>query len=98
MLGGSRITPQRWQSGQVTGIKTFHKKRRRAMTTPSMRQHRPTYTLRRRAAYPATLAILLAGIHGSSNAVEIDTGNPDVSVRWDNTVRYNLGVRAQQQD
>ena len=31
-------------------------------------------------------------------AFEIDTGNPDVQMRWDNTVRYNLGVRAQSQD
>jgi hypothetical protein len=31
-------------------------------------------------------------------AFEIDTGNPDLAVRWDNTVRYNLGMRAQGQD
>ncbi|NDZ18010.1 DUF1302 domain-containing protein [Variovorax sp. WS11] len=28
----------------------------------------------------------------------LETDNPDLSVRWDNTVRYNLGVRAQRQD
>ena len=31
-------------------------------------------------------------------AFEIDTGNPDLEMRWDNTVRYNLGVRAQSQN
>jgi hypothetical protein len=39
---------------------------------------------------------LLAGF--TANAFEIDTGNPDVVVRWDNTARYNLGVRARDQD
>jgi Protein of unknown function (DUF1302) len=31
-------------------------------------------------------------------AFEIDTGNPDYEVRFDNTLRYSLGVRAQSQD
>src|SRR4029077_9296430 len=35
---------------------------------------------------------------GSAHAFEIDTGNPDVAMRWDNTIRYNVGVRAQSQD
>jgi hypothetical protein len=34
---------------------------------------------------------------GVVRAVEIDTGNPDISIRWDNTFRYNLGHRAQNQ-
>jgi hypothetical protein len=29
------------------------------------------------------------------HAFEVDVGNPDVTVRWDNTVRYNVGVRMQ---
>lgn len=29
-----------------------------------------------------------------AKAFEIDTGNPDISLRWDNTVQYNLGIRA----
>ena len=28
----------------------------------------------------------------------LDTGDPDLAARWDNSVRYNLGVRAQGQD
>lgn len=30
-----------------------------------------------------------------AQAFSIDTGNPDVEMRWDNSFRYNLGVRAQ---
>jgi hypothetical protein len=41
---------------------------------------------------------LLAGLTGGAGAFEIDSGNPDLRMRWDNTVRYNLGVRAQSQD
>lgn len=40
----------------------------------------------------------LAGVLGlvaSAQAIEIETDNPDLSVRWDNSIRYNLGVRAQ---
>ncbi|HKA58831.1 MAG TPA: DUF1302 family protein, partial [Gemmatimonadales bacterium] len=44
----------------------------------------------------AALAAALAG--GSVLAFEFDTGNPDVSIRWDNTVRYNLGVRVEGRD
>jgi hypothetical protein len=35
---------------------------------------------------------------GSAAAFEINTGNPDVTVRWDNTVRYNAGWRMQGRD
>jgi hypothetical protein len=44
----------------------------------------------------ATLAALAA--LAPAHALEINTGNEDVSLRWDNTVRYNLGVRTQAQD
>jgi hypothetical protein len=33
-----------------------------------------------------------------ASAMPIDTGSTDLGVRWDNTLRYNLGVRAQQRD
>jgi hypothetical protein len=33
-----------------------------------------------------------------AHAFEINTGNPDITLRWDNTLRYNLGVRTQSQD
>jgi hypothetical protein len=51
---------------------------------------------RRRVAVLA-MAAMLGGANAAS-AFEFDTGNPDLSLRWDNTVRYNLGVRAQSQD
>lgn len=35
---------------------------------------------------------------GAAGAFEIDTGNPDISLRWDNTVRYNISVRAEGKD
>jgi uncharacterized protein DUF1302 len=49
---------------------------------------------RRRSTALAIGAMLAGGAH----AFEIETGNPDISMRWDNTFRYNLGVRAQSQD
>jgi len=33
-----------------------------------------------------------------SQAFEIDVGNPDIQLRWDNTIRYNLANRVQSQD
>ncbi len=35
---------------------------------------------------------------GGAHAVSIDVGQPDVAVRFDNSVRYNLGVRAQKRN
>ncbi|HKY90114.1 MAG TPA: DUF1302 domain-containing protein, partial [Nevskiaceae bacterium] len=34
----------------------------------------------------------------AAHATSIDVGNPDLSLRWDNTVRYNLGVRVESRD
>jgi hypothetical protein len=50
---------------------------------------------RRAIAFALTSAL---GISGAAHAFEIDTGNEDLVMRWDNTVRYNLGVRTQQQN
>jgi hypothetical protein len=49
---------------------------------------------------PVPLAVLAAIVLAAApaQAAEFDTGNPDVELRWDNTVRYNLGVRTQAQD
>jgi Protein of unknown function (DUF1302) len=44
----------------------------------------------------AALTAALSG--GSALAFEFDTGNPDVSIRWDNTIRYNLGLRVEGRD
>jgi hypothetical protein len=51
---------------------------------------------RRTATALAIAAMMAAG--GTAEAFEIDTGNADISMRWDNTVRYNAGVRMQKQN
>jgi hypothetical protein len=38
-------------------------------------------------------AAVAALLSGPAVAFQIDTGDPELQVRWDNTVRYNLGVR-----
>lgn len=45
----------------------------------------------------AAVAIALSGAAPEMvGAMEIDTGNPDIQMRWDNTVRYNAGWRMEQ--
>jgi Protein of unknown function (DUF1302) len=46
----------------------------------------------------AALASMGALAAGGAAAFEFDTGNPDVEIRWDNTIRYNLASRVQGQD
>jgi hypothetical protein len=43
----------------------------------------------------ATTVALAGTLNGEALAFEIDTGNSDVEIRWDNTVRYNLAQRTQ---
>lgn len=47
------------------------------------------------AAVAASTAVLAGG---GAQAFEVDTGNPDVSVRWDNTVRFTSGIRVDQRN
>lgn len=53
-----------------------------------------------RAFAPATIAAAaaLATIAGAAQAVEINTGNPDLTMRWDNSVRLNLATRVEARD
>ncbi|WP_298926494.1 DUF1302 domain-containing protein [uncultured Ramlibacter sp.] len=46
-------------------------------------------------AIAAAVGLLAAG---SAAAFELETGNPDLAVRWDNTVRVNYGVRVENRD
>ena len=46
----------------------------------------------------SALAVAVMVAASSVSAVEVDVGNPDIRMRWDNTVRYNLGVRVEDQD
>lgn len=41
------------------------------------------------------VAVALLALGGEALAFELDTGNPDLQVRWDNTVRYNLATRVE---
>ncbi|RJF98521.1 DUF1302 domain-containing protein [Noviherbaspirillum saxi] len=52
----------------------------------------------RRTAFAAAAAALCAGFCASASAFDIDTGNEDMQVRFDNTIRYNLGYRTEKQD
>ncbi len=42
--------------------------------------------------------LALASPWYSTHTIEFDTGNPDLAVHWDSTVRYDLGARAQKWD
>jgi len=42
--------------------------------------------------------MLMMAWAGSAAAVDIDTGIPNLKLRWDNTLRYNLGARAERPD
>ncbi|NMG76455.1 DUF1302 domain-containing protein, partial [Aromatoleum diolicum] len=44
------------------------------------------------------VAVALLSLSSGVQAFEIDTGNADLQVRWDNTVRYNLATRVESRD
>lgn len=48
-------------------------------------------------ALSASVLVLCALGAGNARAIEIDTGNPDLQLRFDNTFRYNLGKRIDDQ-
>lgn len=53
----------------------------------------------KRALNKTALAVACAmTASGAAQAFNIDTGNPDLSIRLDNSVRYNLGVRTEGRD
>ena len=51
----------------------------------------------RLTAVCAAMAAAFA-LPGSATAFEINTGNEDISMRWDNTVRLNIVDRVESQD
>ncbi len=51
----------------------------------------------RRRAVAVALASTF-GISGAAQAFEIPVDNEDIAMRWDNTFRYNLGIRGQKQN
>ncbi|MGO0684300.1 DUF1302 domain-containing protein [Pseudomonas fulva] len=46
----------------------------------------------------SAIALAVLGGMSGAHAVSFDLSNPDYRLRWDNTVRYNLGVRMEDQD
>lgn len=42
---------------------------------------------------PVAAAAFAASLAGGAQAFEIDTGNPDFKLRWDNTVKYSAAAR-----
>lgn len=44
------------------------------------------------------VAAALALTAGGAQAIEIGTGNPDLTIRWDNSVRLNLATRVEARD
>lgn len=54
----------------------------------------------KRGRKPAFTALALAAMLASTPALafEIDTGNPDFTLRWDNTVKYSAGYRLHDAD
>jgi hypothetical protein len=53
---------------------------------------------RLRLAALSAAVIGACGAGGVAQAIEIGTGNEDLNVRWDNTLRYNLGSRVEKAD
>ena len=66
------------------------------MTRPSF----PQRIRSKRAFAYSTLAIAatLALGAGEASAFDVNTGNPDLAIRFDNTVRLNYGVRVESRD
>ena len=64
------------------------------------RQHSHSHRPAGRALAPSTLAIaaVLALLGSAAQAMEIDTGNPDLAIRFDNSIRLNLAARAEGRD
>ncbi|RON25025.1 hypothetical protein BK660_05000 [Pseudomonas brassicacearum] len=52
----------------------------------------------RRVLTQGALTLLMVGSAQGLMAASFDMSNPDYRVRWDNTVRYNLGMRTDSQD
>jgi len=53
----------------------------------------------KRSVIEGAVAIALSALFASAaQAFEIDTGNDDLKARWDNTVKYSVGVRTKSQN
>ena len=66
------------------------------MTVDQIRRARRFAVLRQRPWLVCMAGLLWSG--GTAHAFEFDTGNPDLAVRWDNSLRYSYAKRVQSQD
>lgn len=48
----------------------------------------------RRSVLSVSMLAALSGV-GTASAFQVETDNPDIKMRWDNTLRYNAGWRMQ---
>jgi hypothetical protein len=55
-------------------------------------------TTSKRIAAAVAAIFSTAFVAGGAQAFEFDTGNPDLTVRWDNTLRYNVAQRVEERD
>ena len=58
-------------------------------------------TARKRLVHRSSVALAAMAalaVAGAARAFDVPLDNPDLTLRWDNTVRYNLGARVQKQD
>src|SRR5574337_1094440 len=51
-----------------------------------------------RQGFLAAAVAAVLGVCGSAGAFEIQTGNDDLEIHWDNTFRYTLGQRVKGQN
>ena len=63
------------------------------MTRPNLRAARRIRTTVRGVA-AAVAAVAAAGFPTAGHAMDFDVGNPDIQLRWDNTIRFNYAMRA----
>lgn len=54
---------------------------------------------RNRAITPSLIALVVSGLCSAGvQARTFDTANPDLEIHWDNTIRYNLGIRGESRE
>ena len=58
-----------------------------------MNQARKNRFLLNRSGLIGAAVVLLFGFCGMANAFQFDTGNEDLQIRWDNSLKYNYGIR-----
>lgn len=57
------------------------------------------YSLSAHSAWRYAIGLTVGALISTNvSAFSIDTGNPDIGMRWDNTFLYNLGMRVDQRD